>query len=610
MKNLENKSWLIIFSLFLIVFLESNNYVLSQNLNLSSDQNNEPTDLTNFNSNNNIKETKKNNSIKSNDLIPKVSTSNRIGRREVSKVGLASIGIAEKVSTPSNINSLVWKNTDSNSALFLLKNIPAYGSSEIINELVKSIIIKPSVPPDNSSEEFIKQFVSEKLNWLAKSGKSDSLSEIISQLPNDQFWSKWKKWQIKYDLIKRSDTLDCEKIENETKNTLDMFWHKSYIMCLILSGENKKAAFKSDLLRHTGEKDENFFTLIDSLLNRKKNVKVDLENTSLFHLALMDAAHIEIPLSALQKLPQSMTQATKYFRYLDTEAQLFASYKRYSMNLNNFNEVELIWKSVVSPPTSVEEILDILQKENVDSNFSETNNFHSVLLWVALNSRTTEDTDLLVQAGFRQETRLRNVHNIIQLYENLIRSRLNEEKNLLLSDDIKKDYSAILTFANYKIPQHEKLVDIDNTRDARNILNLKRGMQWNAENFDKLNCWILLPLISEKGIYSPKIDWMKKLYGNNFLNKIKDLESLNKFIDIRPEYLFAIQQAISERSVARVVLLSSLVLKDYPLYKFNPKDAAFLVRALRLVELNDEAQQLADEFILSHLMNIYWKINN
>ena len=81
-------------------------------------------------------------------------------------------------------------------------------------------------------------------------------------------------------------------------------------------------------------------------------------------------------------------------------------------------------------------------------------------------------------------------------------------------------------------------------------------MQWNAENFDKLNCWILLPLISEKGIYSPKIDWMKKLYGNNFLNKIKDLESLNKFIDIRPEYLFAIQQAISERSVARVVLLS------------------------------------------------------
>ena len=90
---------------------------------MSSDQNNEPTDLTNFNSNNNIKETKKNNSNRSNDLIPKVSTSNRIGRREVSKVGLASIGIAENVNTPTNINSLVWKNTDSNSALFLLKRV-------------------------------------------------------------------------------------------------------------------------------------------------------------------------------------------------------------------------------------------------------------------------------------------------------------------------------------------------------------------------------------------------------------------------------------------------------------------------------------------------------
>ena len=42
----------------------------------------------------------------------------------------------------------------------------------------------------------------------------------------------------------------------------------------------------------------------------------------------------------------------------------------------HLKKVELIWKSVVSPPTSVEEILDILQKENVDSNFSETNNFN------------------------------------------------------------------------------------------------------------------------------------------------------------------------------------------------------------------------------------------
>ena len=71
MKNLENKSWLIIFLLFLIVLLESNNSTLSQNLNLTADHNNEPTDLTNFNSNNNVNESFKKDSNKVNNLTPK-----------------------------------------------------------------------------------------------------------------------------------------------------------------------------------------------------------------------------------------------------------------------------------------------------------------------------------------------------------------------------------------------------------------------------------------------------------------------------------------------------------------------------------------------------------
>ena len=74
----------------------------------------------------------------------------RVGRRSISKVGLASIGLNPIKSVDSVINSLIWSNSDSEQALALLKATPARGSSSALLALTSAITVQTAVPPKNA----------------------------------------------------------------------------------------------------------------------------------------------------------------------------------------------------------------------------------------------------------------------------------------------------------------------------------------------------------------------------------------------------------------------------------------------------------------------------
>ncbi len=612
MKNSDNK--LNIFYLIflgLIINIIAFSYSYSQNSeNVLSAENTQPTNLTNIlNDVNNIK----NDEIKNNEnLIPKIPKNNklnRIDRREKSKIGLASIGLDNKDIFTKNINSLAWKNTSSKDAIYLLKNIPAYGSSRTLNDLVTTLVLRPSASLPDNSEEFIEKFIVEKLNWLARSGKSDYLSELISQLPEEELWKDWKKWQIEYDLMKGSYESACMNAEENVQTSIEMFWQKYHIICLILNDNNSKASFKADLIKHSGENDDNFFKLIDKILKRKENINLDLEKVTPLHLALMEVAREEIPLSAINQLPLSMSQATKYFDYLETTARLHAKFKGLTMNLNTHHEIEQLLKSFVSSPKTVEETIVNLENENQINHSNTPRKFiNSALLWIGLNKRNKEDKDLLIQAGFLQEFKASKGQTMLPLYAGLIRNRLNENTSFELKEDVKEDFAAILTFANVNLPQHEKLINQDKSAHLREILNLKKGMKWNPKNFDKLDCWSVIPLIHSIGVFDPKIDWIERFHNKN--NSVKNVIKENlpiEYIEISQEHKIAIRHAaVNEESIAKVVLLISLAIKDHPLHKIKPEDGRFLVNAFRNVNLEEESFKFAREILLDHLINIYW----
>ena len=239
----------------------------------------------------------------------------------------ASIGLNQGHSADSVINSLIWSDSDAEQALALVIATPARGSSAALSALTTAITVQTAVPPKNAGP-LAEQLVKARLDWLARSGQSDKLSQIVRLLPLDEEWSDWKRWQIEYDLVRRADQAACVDAERFAQQTLEPFWHKARVICALLDGQQGAASFAADILRASGEQDENFFQLVDKLLGRSSSLSLDVDNLSLLHLILMDAAHEQISMAAFGK-PSRLHDSggLQRFRYLAPDAASNTSYQ-------------------------------------------------------------------------------------------------------------------------------------------------------------------------------------------------------------------------------------------------------------------------------------------
>ena len=54
-----------------------------------------------------------------------------LARRSVSRVSLASVGLKRAATLSEDLNALIWSDSDAETALYLLRNVPAMGSAPI-----------------------------------------------------------------------------------------------------------------------------------------------------------------------------------------------------------------------------------------------------------------------------------------------------------------------------------------------------------------------------------------------------------------------------------------------------------------------------------------------
>ena len=138
------------------------------------------------------------------------------------------------------------------------------------------------------------EMVDARLSWLAESGRSDALAQLIRKLPNDDAWQDWQRWLVTYDLLTGNDTDACQQVALAVSETLESFWHQAQIVCQILSGNTMQAGFTADIVQASGLADAQFMALVNLFLGRVDTIALDEAVLTPLHLILMDAAHLEI----------------------------------------------------------------------------------------------------------------------------------------------------------------------------------------------------------------------------------------------------------------------------------------------------------------------------
>ena len=526
---------------------------------------------------------------------------NRIGLRSISNISLASIGL-QQVDAPAQLNSFIWQQSETANIIPLILATPSYGPSHTLSTLSRQIMVQPAVPPLNAQQD-INALVSARLEWLAGAGQSDSLSALVRKLPDDEDWNDWKRWQVQYDLMRRADDTACNEASRRSAETLDGFWHKANIICLLLSGQNAPASFAADILNASGDNDDNFFQLVDKLLGRRTEISLDMNDLSLVHLMLMDAAHETISLDALDNMPSSMIQALPSFRYLDADASVTVSYRLYERGLQSSSDTEQIWRSLKTAPVPAEAALSELSTVVLPAaGMRSSHGSSSPFLWVALVNRTELSADSLVRAALEAEARTGRLSLLLPLYDSLVRHRV-KMGNAGALDSATAELYAFVMQAND--PAQELPAGLSDQAGAAEylsqILNVASGDFWDANALEGLDLWHVLPLLDALDVQRPEEDWLARAS-----NTVATSLTLGRpYLSVPADRMLALEEASRSGRVGETILLIAHLVQGAHLGYIRPEDGAVMIQALNMIGLEDAARNFGRELIIGQLERRY-----
>ena len=526
---------------------------------------------------------------------------NRIGLRSVSNIGLASIGL-QQVDAPVQLNSFIWRQSETANIIPLILATPSYGSSQTLSTLSRQIMVQPAVPPLNAQQD-INALVSARLEWLAGAGQSDRLSALVRKLPDDEDWNDWKRWQVQYDLMRRADDTACNEASRWSAETLDGFWHKANIICLLLSGQNAPASFAADVLNASGDDDDNFFQLVDKLLGRRTEISLDMNDLSLVHLMLMDAAHETISLDALDNMPSSMIQALPSFRYLDADASVTVSYRLYERGLQSSSDTEQIWRSLKTAPVPAEAALSELSTVVLPATgMRSSHGSSSPFLWVALVNRTELSADSLVRAALEAEASTGRLSLLLPLYDSLVRHRVKMGNAGTLDSATAELYAFVMQAHD---PAQELPAGLSDQAGVAEylsqILNVASGDVWDADALEGLDLWHILPLLDALDVQRPEEEWLARASDT----VATSLTLGRPYLSVPADRMLALEVASRSGRVGETILLIAHLVQGAHLGYIRPEDGAVMIQALNMIGLEDAARNFGRELIIGQLERRY-----
>ena len=184
----------------------------------------------------------------------------------------------------NNFNLNMWSTTKAEDLRSSLKRLSKIELSQSSNEILESILLSFSYPPQGMTE---KEFVDLKINWLIKNDRANLIESFLKQ--NEEFDSKSKAVQYLVDKnIASADIKEgCKKIKFIDAKIKDPYLEKFKIYCLVFNKKNPDAQLLLDLLREQNQSSKFYDDKINFLLGvtDKTSNKIDEKNLLNFYLS-------------------------------------------------------------------------------------------------------------------------------------------------------------------------------------------------------------------------------------------------------------------------------------------------------------------------------------
>jgi hypothetical protein len=504
--------------------------------------------------------------------------------RELTKPSLGSLGIKTDINNLLGLN--IWGNLKASEIIENLNYIPDVVTSRSLQNFLNNMYLSSSNPPDGSSDEIIK-FIETRLIKIKSVGHSEKLYQLVKQLPDNEKWSLWKKWQVEFELFNIKDEEACKFIKNKSKISSEDFWQMGRVFCLILDGKRDQSVLVLDLMKSRGFSNQIFEDLFNYIYNEKQSITLEKESLQIepIHLVMMDALKIPIKRDYTAHFSVEYVDSLLGLNYLTPKARSFLLDRKIKYTNISVEKIIENYKSVADGNINIDEALISYSKE--------PNAFNRANIWLSTISLKDDLKKAQSIIDFiKLEAKNRRFNEAVKLYLPILKEINSSSltKNLIDSIEELKIAADPNSFPDNKLA---------------NMIMLKKGYEWDLDFVLKENAWYLIPIFEKAGMIERTVNWMnyintsdKIIVNNDNYFKWDSDNNVQKFILTK-----SIKQASENNQKSLTILLTARLISDAPLVDFDLNSLITIRAALFKIGFPELANAITYEVMSSKMIS-------
>ncbi len=175
----------------------------------------------------------------------------------------------------------------------LLPQLPVSSSSVAIRDLMRRLLLSIARVPEGKPSGV--SLVAIRIKLLATMGDLVAVNTLLNVTPGRATDSGLARIEAETRFLSNDNARACALAGGQIKDQNVTFWQKAFFFCQALAGEHDKAALGISVMRETGDQDEVFFSLIDSLASGTPPALTTLADPTPLHLAMARVAKAKLP---------------------------------------------------------------------------------------------------------------------------------------------------------------------------------------------------------------------------------------------------------------------------------------------------------------------------
>ncbi|MFQ5764703.1 MAG: hypothetical protein ACE5GT_07235 [Rhodospirillales bacterium] len=187
----------------------------------------------------------------------------------------------------------MWKGTDRAIVERLLPQLPVYSASSVMRDLMRRMLLSIARVPEGKSEGA--SLVAIRARLLAAMGDLVAVNTLLNATPGRGTDQELVRVETESRFLANDNARACALAGGQIRDQNVPYWQKAFLFCQALAGEHDKAALGVSIMRESGDEDEVFFALIDSLGSGVPATLTTLADPTPLHLAMARVAKAKLP---------------------------------------------------------------------------------------------------------------------------------------------------------------------------------------------------------------------------------------------------------------------------------------------------------------------------